>query len=105
MGVLSVEQAWQETPAEQHIAATKENSTSGLTIGCRGAQRSRWRRAATGFLLGALLGLAAGELNLDALVHQYEHMVLAFGAVGAVVGLTRARAALWIVDGILVVLL
>jgi uncharacterized SAM-binding protein YcdF (DUF218 family) len=62
-----------------------------------GASRQReWgRRLVQGFILGALLGLAIGQLNLDALVGGLEDDLLIPGMIGAAINVTRGGRLLW----------
>ena len=59
------------------------------------SRRSDWSRAATGALLGAMIAVAAGELNLDGVVQGSDHLLLIGALLGVVLGATRYRVVLW----------
>lgn len=62
-----------------------------------GDPRRHWACAASGFILGVLIWLAASDLLLQALlVASWDRLLPAAGAAGAIVAMTRARLGLWI---------
>jgi uncharacterized SAM-binding protein YcdF (DUF218 family) len=60
-----------------------------------------WKRFASGILLGWLAALGLGALNLDVFLCRIPHWDLLIIVLGGIVGVTRARVALWIADGLL----
>jgi uncharacterized SAM-binding protein YcdF (DUF218 family) len=68
------------------------------------AARLTLKRAAGGFILGTLGWIAARELRLNGgipYLSDTQYDILIMGVLGAVIGLTRLRGALWVGNGIL----
>jgi len=65
-------------------------------------ETERWSRFGRGFVLGALAGTLMWVLNLNVVISYFQHLVPVMGMIGGLIGLTRWRKILWIVNAILI---